>query len=60
MELNLPSFSEKYRGVRMLKLPTITRTPLVRAARGMAGPPSKLECFIDGKKVESRVLILLS
>jgi len=35
----------------MLKLPTITRTPLVRAARGMAGPPSKLECFIDGKKV---------
>ena len=44
----------------MLKLPTITRTPLVRAARGMAGPPSKLECFIDGKKVESRVLILLS
>jgi len=35
----------------MLKLPTLSRAPLAKAARGMAGAPQKLECFIDGKKV---------
>ena len=41
----------------MLKLPALSRGPLAKAARGMSGAPQKLECFIDGKKVEFAISI---